>query len=210
MKCTTWDSSRLHPRWGVWSAAAVLQLRVQELPQSAAWYQPLLLHLRAGQVLPGARWLRRVLGQTVHPCRQLLRSGGWWVTTAYCRKMKQPVFLGGFFFCILPCFIRQAVNGHLFLLKAVISNGHKSPWEIKRQQKKVISWDPVWRRSPSCVRFPAASNTPMYWASIWRNRNFNSEAKGCHPSSEYVMLPFLHPHISSLIVLAVRNETKGK
>uniref|UniRef100_A0A674PRL4 poly(ADP-ribose) glycohydrolase n=1 Tax=Takifugu rubripes TaxID=31033 RepID=A0A674PRL4_TAKRU len=35
-------------------------------------------------------------------------------------------------------------------------------------------------------------------------------AKGCHPSSDYVMLPFLHPHISSLIVLAVRNGTKGK
>lgn len=99
-----WSDNEMHhlrlfsspSRWGVWSAAAVLQLRVQELPQSAAWYQPLLLHLRAGQVLPGARWLRRGLGQTVHPCRPLLRSGGWWVTKAYCWKMKQPVLV--FFF----------------------------------------------------------------------------------------------------------------
>lgn len=98
IKCTTWDSSHPCPRWGVWSAAAVLQLGVQELPQSAAWYQPLLLHLRAGQVLPGARWLRWGLGQAAHPCRQLLRSGGWWVTTAHCWKMKQPVFVFCFFF----------------------------------------------------------------------------------------------------------------
>lgn len=48
-----------------------------------------------------------------------------------------------FFFCISLLFVRQAINERLFLLKAVIPNGHKSLWEIKRQQKKVISEDRI-------------------------------------------------------------------
>lgn len=31
-----------------------------------------------------------------------------------------------FFFCISLLFVRQAINERLFLLKAVIPNGHKS------------------------------------------------------------------------------------
>lgn len=92
------QSPCLHLRRGVWSPGAVLQLSVQEQPQPATWCQPLLLHLPAGQLLPGARWLRRGLGQTTHPHRQLLRSGGWWVTVPFSQKMKQSAFSFTFYF----------------------------------------------------------------------------------------------------------------
>lgn len=97
------QSPRLRYRQGVWSPGAVLQLSVQEQPQSAPWCQPLLFHLPTGQLLPGARWLRQYLSQTTHLHRQLLRSGGWWVTVPYCRKMKHSAFSCTFLFlfCLL-------------------------------------------------------------------------------------------------------------
>lgn len=74
------QSPCLRHRAGLWPPAAVLQLSVQELPRSAPWRQPLLLHLPTGQLLPGARWLRQGLGKTTRTHRLPLRSGGRWVT----------------------------------------------------------------------------------------------------------------------------------
>lgn len=78
------------------------------------------------------------------------------------------------------------------------------------EQQKVISYDPVWRCSPGCVHFAAAGNTPMDWASIRRNCDFNGEAKVAIHLLSLSCCLISHPHISSLIELAVRNQVKGK
>lgn len=74
-------------RKGVWSLGAVLQLRVQELPWSTPWRQPLFLHLPAGQLLPGAWWLQHGFSQTTRTHWLPLKLGGWWVTVTCLQKM---------------------------------------------------------------------------------------------------------------------------
>ncbi len=180
------QSPCLHRRGGVWSPGAVLQLSVQELPQSASWCQPLLLHLPTGQLLPGARWLWWELSQTTCPCILPLRSGGWWVTLPCRRNLPNENIH------ILPLALLCA--SVLFVSRLLINNfgytnSGRPPLAVKKakfsvrilsrttEQQKVISYDPVCRCGPSCVHFAAAGNTPMDWASVRCNCDFNGEAK---------------------------------
>lgn len=64
--------------------------------------------------------------------------------------------------------------------------------------------------SGRCVHSAAAGNTPMDRASIRSNCDFNGEAKVAIHLPSLSCCLFLHPHISSLIELAVRNQVKGK
>lgn len=109
INCTTWEFSPLHPRWGVWAAAAVLQLSVQELPRSAAWHQPLLLHLRAAQVLQmtamGSRPDSTSL-QTAVKVRWLMSHRGLFEDKAACAFF--------FFFAFRSCLLDRLLMSTLF------------------------------------------------------------------------------------------------
>lgn len=128
------QSPRLRCRWGVRSPGAVLQLSLQEQPQSAPWCQPLLLHLPTGQLLRGARWLQPWLSQTTRPHRQLLRSGGWWVTLPYSWKIRWSGFSCTFFFFYISRSLhRLFINTWLSWMWPPNAGGCKSLWKPSMQ-----------------------------------------------------------------------------